>query len=119
MSTETPLTLKTKDTRLFGLGTGLIGSQLEIIQTEKTMEILQGKAFHSPSKEKEKVEVKKETLPPSEEAKMMADVAKLNSMSIRYNKFKAILETPNVDLGRFVSFRATQKVELVRDSGRN
>lgn len=30
---------------------------------------------------------------------MMADVAKLNSLSIRYNKFKAMLELPNIDLG--------------------
>ena len=35
----------------------------------------------------------------SEETKMMADVAKLNSLSIRYNKFKAMLELPNIDLG--------------------
>ncbi|KAH6563777.1 hypothetical protein BASA50_008884 [Batrachochytrium salamandrivorans] len=33
-----------------------------------------------------------------EEAKMMADIAKLNSLSIRFTKFKTILEQPNVDL---------------------
>ena len=42
-------------------------------------------------------------LPPpataSEESKMLADVAKINSLTIRFNKFKAILDLPNIDLG--------------------
>ena len=35
-----------------------------------------------------------------EEQKMMAEVAKLNSLSIRCQKFKALLEQPNVDFGK-------------------
>ena len=33
------------------------------------------------------------------EISMMAEAAKLNSLAIRFQKFKAILETPNIDLG--------------------
>lgn len=33
-----------------------------------------------------------------EENKLMADVAKLNTLSIRYNKFKNILESQNIDI---------------------
>ncbi|KAJ3049575.1 GTPase-activating protein [Rhizophlyctis rosea] len=33
-----------------------------------------------------------------DEAKMMADVAKLNTLSIRFTKFKNMLELPNIDL---------------------
>jgi hypothetical protein len=33
-----------------------------------------------------------------EENKLMADAAKLNSLSIRYNKFKNMLELPNIDI---------------------
>ncbi|KAJ3283592.1 GTPase-activating protein [Borealophlyctis nickersoniae] len=36
--------------------------------------------------------------PKDDEAKMMADVAKLNSLSIRFMKFKNMLELPNIDL---------------------
>lgn len=32
------------------------------------------------------------------EEKLMADVAKLNTLSIRYNKFKSCLEKENIDL---------------------
>jgi hypothetical protein len=39
----------------------------------------------------------------TEETKMMADAAKLNALSIRFNKFKALLEVPNVDIGIFPS----------------
>jgi hypothetical protein len=34
-----------------------------------------------------------------EEQKMMAEIAKLNSLSIRCQKFKLLLEQPNVDFG--------------------
>lgn len=36
----------------------------------------------------------------NEEAAMMADIAKLNSMSIRFTKFKTLLDMPVIDLGR-------------------
>lgn len=36
-----------------------------------------------------------------DEAKMMADIAKLNTLSIRFTKFKNILELPNIDLGDY------------------
>lgn len=38
------------------------------------------------------------SLAESEEAKMLSDIATLNSLSIRYNKFKALLEAQVVDL---------------------
>ena len=34
----------------------------------------------------------------AQEEKFMADAAKLNSLSIRYNKFKTMLQLPNVDI---------------------
>nr|KAJ3422349.1 GTPase-activating protein [Polyrhizophydium stewartii] len=43
-------------------------------------------------------ETRPKEAPPNEEAKMMADIAKLNSLSIRFTKFKTMLEQPNVDL---------------------
>ncbi|KAJ1538602.1 hypothetical protein HK096_001415, partial [Nowakowskiella sp. JEL0078] len=33
-----------------------------------------------------------------EESKMMGEIAKLNTMSIRYTKFKTVLELPTIDL---------------------
>jgi hypothetical protein len=33
---------------------------------------------------------------------MIADAAKLNSLSIRFDKFKTILESPNIDLGIYI-----------------
>jgi hypothetical protein len=64
-----------------GLGTGFIGQSTNINQlyTPKPTIMI------------EKKEIVKE------EQKMMAEVAKLNSLSIRYQKFKNILEQPNVD----------------------
>ena len=39
------------------------------------------------------------TSPHDAEGKMVAELARLNTMSIRYNKFRTILETPTIDLG--------------------
>ena len=35
---------------------------------------------------------------------MMADVAKLNSLSIRFNKFKTMLEQSNIDIGKLIDY---------------
>jgi hypothetical protein len=69
------------------------------------MELIQGKGDKQLSKQTSSDMMKSDSKPRevTEETKMMADVAKLNSLSIRFNKFKALLEVPNVDIGIFPS----------------
>ncbi|KAJ3122489.1 GTPase-activating protein [Nowakowskiella sp. JEL0407] len=78
------------------------------IETEKKSEIVNEKspedienmpkksfeAIHASNSNPTPVSHKK----PDEEAKMMGEIAKLNTMSIRYTKFKALLELPMIDL---------------------
>eukprot|EP00842_Homolaphlyctis_polyrhiza_P004721 jgi/Hompol1/524/HPOL_005345-RA len=60
------------------------------------MDILHGKL--AISRKSTEVAKSKDAATANEESKMMADIAKLNSLSIRFTKFKTILEQPNVDL---------------------
>lgn len=68
--------------------------------SESTMELIHGKADKQPPKTSSKA-LENDSKPrqeQKEEIKMMADVAKLNALSIRFNKFKSLLELANVDL---------------------
>ncbi len=76
------------------------------------MELIQGKADKQPSTNGRStpqqavpaVDRTEGTLPifyliaAGEESKMMADAARLNALSIRCNKFKALTDLPNVDV---------------------
>lgn len=66
-----------------------IPSNMELIQGKGDKHLTQ--STNTPSKQIKTREV-------IEETKMMADIAKLNSLSIRSNKFKALLALPNCDL---------------------
>jgi hypothetical protein len=66
------------------------------------MELIQGKADKHLARIPSEKPLHDKPREVPEETKMMADVAKLNSLSIRFNKFKALLELPNVDLGTFI-----------------
>ncbi|XJO71427.1 hypothetical protein BDV3_000946 [Batrachochytrium dendrobatidis] len=73
---------------------------IEELDSVEDMEIMHAKQGSQASRRKSTDARPKEATPiqVDEETKMMADIAKLNSLSIRCNKFKAILEQPNVDL---------------------
>ncbi|KAI8926589.1 rab-GTPase-TBC domain-containing protein [Entophlyctis helioformis] len=67
---------------------------------EESMEILTGKASAMSRRSTDTARPKEPATPstPNEEAKMMADIARLNTLSIRFTKFKTILDQPNIDL---------------------
>jgi hypothetical protein len=86
-----------QERQTIGVGTGILGTKQYANITLRFLNFSQ--LYQEPKKPEQMVEKKKEVVNTTqmEEQKMMAEAAKLNSLSIRYQKFKNVLEQPNID----------------------